>query len=129
MAQLPPQRLFYGYSTVDTTAKNTNFADIELIQRDLLNAFYTRPGERVMMPTFGCAIWNLLYEPFDNRTEQQISDAVDAVISGEPRVQLQNKYISVYDHGIQIQMDLYYLPLNVLQTFTLDFDKRSAESF
>lgn len=129
MAQQLYQRLFYGYSTVDTNVKNQQFADIELIQRDLLNAFYTRPGERVMMPTFGCGIWNLLYEPFDTFTTQRVIEEVQKVISSEPRVQANNVAVSVYDQGMQIQMDLYYVPFRVVQTFSLDFDKRTAESY
>ena len=129
MAQQLYQRFFYGYSTVDTNVKNQQFADIDLIQRDLINAFYTRPGERVMMPTWGCAIWNLLYEPFDAFTQQSIIDEVNRVVSTDPRVQANNVTVSVYDQGMQVQMDLYYVPLNVAQTFSLDFDKRTAEAY
>lgn len=129
MAQQLYQRLFYGYSTVDTNVKNQQFSDIDLIQRDLINAFYTRPGERVMMPTWGCAIWNLLYEPFDAFTQQSVIDEVNRVVATDPRVQANNVTVTVYDQGMQIQMDLYYVPLNVVQTFSLDFDKRTAEAY
>jgi hypothetical protein len=129
MAQQLYQRLFYGYSTVDSSVKNQQFADVELIQRDLINAFYTRPGERVMMPTYGCAIWNLLYEPFDALTQQSVIDEVNRVVATDPRVQATNVIVSIYEHGMQIQVDLYYVPLNVYQTFSLDFDKRTAESY
>lgn len=129
MAQQIYQRLFFGYSTQDTNVKNQQFADVELIKRDLINAFYTRPGERVMMPTWGCAIWNLLYEPFDEFTKQSVIDEVNRVVATDPRVQATNVVVSVYDQGMQIQMDLYYVPLNVIDTFSLDFDKRTAEAY
>ena len=81
------------------------------------------------MPTWGCAIWNLLYEPFDAFTQQSIIDEVNRVVSTDPRVQANNVTVSVYDQGMQVQMDLYYVPLNVAQTFSLDFDKRTAEAY
>tara|TARA_R110000868_G_scaffold64543_3_gene193916 strand:- start:11848 stop:12273 length:426 start_codon:yes stop_codon:yes gene_type:complete len=122
-------RLFYGYSTVETNVKNQQFVDLELVKRDLLNAFYTRPGERVMMPTWGCGIWNLLYEPFDDLTRQSVVDEVQKVINGEPRVQANSIAVNAFDQGIQIQIDLFYVPFNVVETFSLNFDRRTAESF
>lgn len=123
------QRLFYGYSTVETNVKNQQFADIELVKRDLLNAFYTRPAERVMMPTWGCAIWNMLFDPFDELTQQNIVDEVQKVIDGDPRVQANSIAVNAFDQGIRIQIDLFYVPFNVSGTFSLDFDRRTAESF
>ena len=123
------QRLFYGYSTVETNVKNQQFADIELVKRDLLNAFYTRPGERVMMPEYGCAIWNMLYDPFDDITQQNIVDEVQKVIDGDPRVQANSIAVNAFDQGIRLQMDLFYVPFNAIGTFSLDFDRRTAESY
>lgn len=123
------QRLFYGYSTVETNVKNQQFADLDLVKRDLLNAFYTRPGERVMMPDYGCAIWNMLYDPFDDITQQNIVDEVQKVIDGDPRVQATSVAVNSFDQGIRVQMDLLYVPFNVVGTFSLEFDRRIAESF
>ena len=123
------QRLFYGYSTVDTNVKNQQFADLDLVKRDLLNAFYTRPGERVMMPEFGCAIWNMLYDPFDDITRQNIVDEVQKVIDGDPRLQATSVAVNTFDQGIRVQVDLLYVPFNVVGTFSLEFDRRIAESF
>lgn len=123
------QRLFFGFSTIDTNIKNQQFSDIELVKRDLINAFYTRPGERVMMPEYGCGVWNLLYDPFDDLTRENIISEVQKVIDGDPRVKAQTVVVTTFDHGIQIQMDLFYVPFDVVQTFSLEFDKRISESF
>jgi len=128
MAQQPYQRLFYGYSTLETDVKKQEFSDIELIKRDLMNAFYTRPGERVMLPKFGCGVWNLLFEPFDQFTEQAVISEIQTVIDNETRVQANNFVVTVYDQGIQVQMDLYYVPFNVLSTFSLTFDQQIAQA-
>ena len=128
MATLQKSKLFIGYSTVLTNSKVQQFADIELIKRDLLNNFYTRPGERVMMPTYGCGIWNLLFEPFDAVTKDAIIYQVQQVINGDSRVKLLNTIVTEFEQGIQIQMELLYVPYNVINTFSLNFDRRTMQN-
>lgn len=125
MADVQKKRLFIGYSTVVTNSKVQQFSDLELIKRDLLNHFYTRRGERVMMPTYGCGIWNLLFEPFDEVTRDAIIYECQQVIESDSRVQWESIVVNELDYGFQIQMDLRYLPYDVIETFNLEFDRRS----
>lgn len=129
MAVIPSKRLFVGYSTVETNSKNQQFVDIELIKRDLLNHFYTRKGERVMMPTYGCGIWDLLFEQFDDIVKEAIVDECVKVISSDSRVQLKDILVKEVDQGFIIQMDLLYVPFNVINTFSLQFDSRTMTNF
>lgn len=47
----------------------------------------TAPGERVMRPTFGCAIWDLLFAPLNAQTLGLLEAAVrEAITQWEPRV-------------------------------------------
>jgi phage baseplate assembly protein W len=49
----------------------------------------TAPGERVMRPAFGCAIWDLLFAPNDANTLGLMAQAVrQALGRWEPRVEL-----------------------------------------
>ena len=123
------KRLFYGYSTVETNSKNQQFADIELIKRDLLNHFYTRKGERVMMPTYGCRIWDIFFDQFDEFTKESVVEECTAIINADSRVKLQNIIVSQLDQGLVIQMDLFYVPFNVVDTFSIQFDNRTATNF
>lgn len=125
MATVQKKKLFIGYSTVVTNSKVQQFSDLELIKRDLLNHFYTRRGERVMMPTYGCGIWNLLFEPFDEVTKDAIIYECQQVIESDSRVQWESIVVTEIDYGFQIQMDLFYLPYDVIETFNLEFDRRS----
>ena len=127
MAASQKTKLFVGYSTLDTNSKVQQFADIELIKRDLLNNFYTRPGERLMMPTYGCGIWNYLFEPFDPVTKDAIIYQCQQVINNDSRVQMKDINVSQFEQGLLIQMDLLYVPYNVIDTFSLSFDNRSAQ--
>jgi phage baseplate assembly protein W len=58
--------------------------DIEQSIRIILG---TRPGERVMRPTFGCRVYELLFEPRDSATFSLLRKYVeDALAFWEPRI-------------------------------------------
>jgi phage baseplate assembly protein W len=126
MAILQQSKIFIGYSTIETNSKQQQFADIPLIKRDLLNHFNTIPGQRVMMPTFGCSIWNLLFEPFDDAVRDAIVAECTKVINAETRVVLNNITVNEFNQGIIVQMELLYQPYNVLDSFSVEFDRRAV---
>lgn len=122
MAVTNQSRLFVGYSTLGTNSKRQQFADIELINRDLISNFYTRPGERLMLPTYGCGIWNLLFEQFDTVVKDSIVYEVQKVVANDSRVKLNKTTVVQFDQGILVQLELLYIPLAVVKTFTLTFN-------
>ena len=64
-----------------------NEADIAESLRILLG---TRPGERVMRPTYGCGIHALVFESLSEATITEIQEAVDqAILFFEPRIRLE----------------------------------------
>lgn len=125
MAVLAQTKVFVGYSTIETNSKNQQFADIPLIKRDLLNHFNTIPGERLMMPTWGCSIWNLLFEPFDDTVRDAVIDECTRIVASDSRVTLQDIFVNEYNQGMSVQMTLLYQPYNVLDSFSVDFDRRA----
>ena len=127
MTFIPQTHLFVGFSTQNTNSLKQEFADLELVKRDLLNTFYTRPSERLMMPKFGFGGWNLLFEPFDPVTIDSIVYQAQQVINNDSRVQMKNINVQQFDQGLLIQMELLYVPFNVVETFSLSFDNRSAQ--
>jgi len=122
MATLTTKKLFVGYSTVGSP-KSQNLTDLKLVEQDLLNHFYTRKNERVMMPGWGCGIWDYLFDPIDFVRNDIIYEA-QKVIDADSRVSLQSINVTEKDHGLRIDMVLLYVPLNAVQTFSVDFDKR-----
>lgn len=124
MARNNQRGIFFGYSTVGA-AKSQNLVDVKLIEQDLLNHFYTRKNERVMMPGWGCGIWDYLFEPITH-VRDNILYEVQQVIQSDPRVQLQDVNIVEKDHGIRIDMTLLYVPLRAIGSFSIDFDRRAA---
>lgn len=121
-------RLFVGYSSVDTSIKQTQYTDLDLIKRDLINHFYTRKGERVMMPTFGSIIWDMIFEPMTADNVTLIVEDSTNIVQQDTRVNLQSINLVQYDHGIQLQMNVFYQPLNIVEAFSLDFDRRTVEA-
>ncbi len=128
MAVSSRTRLFIGYSSVDTSIKQTQWTDLDLIKRDLINHLYTRKGERVMRPDFGSIIWDLLFEPMTVDVVTAIVDDATQIVQLDNRVSLQSINLVELDHGIQLQMNLLYTPLNIVESFSLDFDRRTVES-
>lgn len=119
-------KIFVGFSTIETNSKNQQFADIALIKRDLLNQLNTLPDERVMMPGWGCGVWNLLFEQFDEATVDSVKAEVTKVINSDPRVTLQSIDVQQYNQGLVVQVTLVYQPYGVIDTFSVQFDQRAV---
>lgn len=125
MASVIGKNLFVGYSSVGST-RFQQLSDIELVKQDLLNHFYTKKNERVMMPGWGCGIWDYLFEPLDQVRDGIVYEA-QQVIDADPRVKLTSINVTELDHGIRIDMTLYYVPFDAVGSFSVDFDRRSAD--
>lgn len=122
------RKLFIGFSTQEMEGKRGwSVSDIQLIKRDLLNHFHTRKGERLMLPTFGTIIWDMLFEPFTESVKAAIVADVKRVVRSEPRVALQGVNVSTSAHGITIAIELKYVPYDSIGTFSMEFDRRSLE--
>jgi phage baseplate assembly protein W len=67
-------------------AMESGAADIEKSMRVII---MTAPGERPMRPEFGCAIWDLLFEPINMNTLGRMELAVSEALSRwEPRAEI-----------------------------------------
>jgi hypothetical protein len=72
-------QFYKGFSTVDPTRADSRLYDYDLLKQDLFNQFNIRRNERVMDPTFGTIIWDLLFEPFTDSVKSQIIDDVTKI--------------------------------------------------
>jgi len=126
MVMVAPTKVFYGFSTLDTNSKQQSFADVALIQRDLYNHFNTLPGERVMMPTYGCTIWDMLFEPFDDALVQAVIAEATRVVQTDTRVILENIQVTEFAQGLMVQITVMYQPYGVIDTFSVQFDQAAV---
>jgi phage baseplate assembly protein W len=113
--------IFKGFSTVDKIRAPYSLTDVDLVKRDLLNEFNTRLGERVMRPNFGSIIWDLLMNPEDNFTEQEIRDDIERIVGKDTRVELINISVFRSDHAIRAEVELQFVILKTSDTLYLEF--------
>jgi phage baseplate assembly protein W len=113
---------YRGFSTIDQL-KKFRLTDLELIKRDLLNHFAIRKGEKLMNPEFGSIIWNILFEPLTADVKALIVEDVQRVVNYDPRVRVDNILIDQFEYGLQIQVEMTFLPDDLSDVLTLQFDK------
>ena len=116
---------YRGFSTIGRT-KKFRLTDLELVKRDLLNHFSIRKGEKLMDPNFGSIIWNMLYEPLTPDVKSSIVEDVKRIINYDPRLRVDGVLINELNSGLQIQIDLTFLPGNYSDTLSLQFDATSS---
>lgn len=112
--------LYRGFSTFEFQRKKTfRLNDIELVQMDILNHIFTKRGSRVMMPSFGTIIPELVFEPLDEETLDALRDELEMVFNYDPRVeQLNLSIIPDYDtNTVMVSANLFYVELQVTDTF------------
>ncbi len=113
--------IFKGFSTVDKIRAPYSLFDQELIKRDLLNEFHTRKGERLMKPNFGSIIHDLLMEPEDTITDDEIRDDITRICDKDPRVEVKDILIFTADHTVRAEVILKYVQTNNEDILFLEF--------
>lgn len=78
-----------------------------------------------MDPSFGTIIWGLLFEPFTEDLKNAITKDVQSIISYDPRLAVNNVIITQYDFGMQLELELTYIPTNQAQRLSVKFDQES----
>lgn len=120
--------IYKGFSTIGKS-KKFRLTDLELVKRDLLNHFSIRRGEKLMNPSFGSLTWDSLFEPLNDTVKEKISDDVKQIIAYEIRVKVNNIVITQYEFGLQLELDLTYIPTNQVDKLILRFERDSNRVF
>lgn len=113
---------YKGFSTINQF-KKFRLTDLELIKRDLLNHFSIRKGEKLMNPEFGSIIWNTLFEPLTADVKALIVEDIQRVVRYDPRVRIDNVLVDQFDYGLQVQLELTFLPDNLSDVLSLQFNR------
>lgn len=117
--------VYRGFNSKETT-KNYKLYDIDLVKQDLMNHFYIRKGEKLENPEFGTIIWDMLFEQFTEEVKNMIAKDVEEIINYDPRMQVNEVQIDSTDIGIRIQADITYIPFNINEKMTFEFDKATS---
>ena len=116
---------YKGFSSKETS-KNYKLYDIDLVKQDLINHFYIRKGEKLENPEFGTVIWDMLFEQFTEDVKNIIAKDVEDIINYDPRIAVNEVQIDTTEQGIRIQADIVYIPFNVNERMTFNFDKNNS---
>lgn len=91
--------------------KSIEMSDYEKdIQESLWILLSTDPGERIMLPDYGCGLKQMIFKPLDNSLLNYIKDIIKiAILHFEPRITLNQIHIEdqVALEG-QVLIHLYY---------------------
>jgi phage baseplate assembly protein W len=118
------QSQFYkGFSSQDNTNFGSRLYDFALIQQDIINHFNTRKGERLMNPTFGTIIWDLLMEPLTDDVRTALQDDVTAICNFDPRVTPLQINLVEYEQGYILELTLLLKGTDQSASLRLQFDQ------
>lgn len=114
--------IYRGFST-RLNAKKYSVTDFQLAKQDMINHFEIRRGEKLMNPTFGSIIWDMLFEPLTEDTKQIITNDITRIVSYDPRLAVQQVAVTEQDTGFLIEIILSYIPTDQTDTIALNFDR------
>ena len=115
---------YNGFSSQETKS-SFKLYDIDLVKQDIINHFYIRKGEKLMNPDFGTVIWDLLFEQFTEEVKKLITEDVEQIINYDPRIAINSVTIDSTDMGIRIEADVTYIPFNINERMTFNFDREN----
>lgn len=115
---------YRGFST-RTSSKKYSLTDYELAKQDLLNYFSLKRGQKLMQPTFGTIIWDMLFDPLDEATQDVITQDITKIVSYDPRLRVGQIAVTQQDTGFLVQLTLSYVPTNQTELISMNFDKNS----
>jgi len=105
-------------------------SNINQIKSDLLCLLLTNPGERVMLPTFGTPLRQLVFEQNDSILVQTATDMISTAIkTWEPRVTIEQININVGADNINLNSsDLQQDLEHILSIQIVFFDPENIKS-
>lgn len=120
-------RTFKGFSTINRQYGNFKLYDKELAMRDLLNELYTRKGERLMSPTYGSIVWDLLFDPLIDEVVGMIRDDCLRIVSKDPRLEVIQVLVSesVDQQSVVVSLMLKYNPTSTVEELVATFNRNT----
>ena len=118
--------MYRGFSTLQGNFTSTKVVDVDLIKRNLLNAFAIRKGEKVGSPGYGSGVLDLVMEPLTEEVKNLLLEEVTATIALDPRVSLQQLVIDEYANGLQAQINLIYVQTDQAESLVINFDRQDG---
>jgi Bacteriophage baseplate protein W len=104
----------------------TYVSGAELVRQSIETILDTEPGERIMLPTFGCGLRRYLMEPNNVATRSAMQrDITDALTTWEQRIRLTGVTVEAGEDPALVLIDIRYIhvqdsrPANLVYPFYL----------
>jgi uncharacterized protein len=118
-----------GWSFPPSFNKTNRFVRMSSDEKDIMESLQvllsTRPGERIMLPDYGCSLEELLFESINLTLTTQITEIVrTSIIYYEPRIDLINLTLNQEDSfngRIDIILDYRIRSTNTRQNMVYPF--------
>ncbi|NBO29198.1 MAG: hypothetical protein EBX47_05900 [Synechococcaceae bacterium WB8_1B_057] len=117
-------KIYKGFSSLDPNRQSSRLYDFDLIKQDILNHFNTRKGERLMNPSFGTIIWDLIMEPLTPQIRDLLSNDINEICRYDPRAIPLEIIINEYEQGYLVEITLLVKETNETSTMRLAFDQK-----
>jgi len=125
--QSPKISHFYkGFSSTDISNVSNKLYDLDIIRQDLINQFKTRKGERLMHPTFGTIIWDILMEPMTDAVYDLLSQDISAICNSDPRITPTQINISEFEGGYLVDIIVMLVGTDQSTALKLHFNQESG---
>jgi phage baseplate assembly protein W len=87
---------------------------------NIINLLRTRPGERRMNPTFGCRLWNIVFEPNDDFIAKKVESVIrEDIATWIPGVSVNSVQVKTQDNDSSTDLrDIY--KLYIIVSFSID---------
>ena len=116
-------QFYVGFSSIDPANTTSKLYDLDLIKQDLINQFHTRKGERVMNPTFGSIIWDLLMEPLTADVKEALNTDILSICNSDPRVTPTQINLVEKEQGYLLEITLALNGTDQSTNMKLSFDQ------
>jgi uncharacterized protein len=95
-----------------STGRLSHLNSMELVRQSIETILDTEPGERIMLPGFGCGLRRYLMEPntLTTRTAMR-EDISDALSRWEPRISLTNVAVTPGEDPSRVWIEIAYVRL------------------
>jgi phage baseplate assembly protein W len=117
-------QFYKGFTTVNPNNTSSKLYDFELIKQNIINHFNTKKGERLMNPTFGTIIWDLIMEPLTDNIRQLLTDDMNKICNFDPRVYPIQVSVNEYETGYVIEITLALKNTDQRSVLKLAFDQK-----
>lgn len=118
---------FIGFNTQGQFKKFT-LTGVELLKRDLLNAFNIQQGAIAGRPEYGTVIWSFLFEPQLETLQTQVTNEVMRVAAGDPRIQIMDIQCYPQENGLLLEIELLAVPSTNAQRLSIFFDINTTQA-